>query len=131
MDVDARKLTRYRLSAPVVFSWREADHTHRGEGITRDMSCGGLFIWSEQCPPVGAELRCEVFLPKVKPHSVAAEVVSMGRITRAERPSGYHHREGFAVTVAWPMVLRTSTAETKPGKSTRGARTLSNPRRCR
>jgi hypothetical protein len=107
VNTESRKLARYRLSAPVVFSWTDTDDLKQhAEGITRDISGGGLFIWSEACPPVGINLRCEVFLPKVNPYAQGLQVVSAGKITRLERPSNVHHREGFAVVLGAPVLVR-------------------------
>jgi hypothetical protein len=100
MAPDARSVTRFRLSAPAVFQWVDSQAAQKkGEGITRDISGAGIFLWSEQCPPCGSEVVCEVFLPRLKPGTKGIQMKSRGRIMRLETPEKGHHRAGFAVAL--------------------------------
>ena len=57
---------RYRLSADAVFAWEGAQHDRlQGEGITRDISLAGAFIFTSTCPPVGSTVQLDVFLPPI------------------------------------------------------------------
>lgn len=89
---NSRTAARYRICAPVVFSWAGEEHT--GEGVTRDISAQGLFIWSLSPPPSETELTCKVFLR----NSPALRVDITGLISRIELPEADHHVTGFAVS---------------------------------
>ena len=63
VSVELRSRVRYRLSASAVFSWAGAQHGRfRGEGLTRDISLRGVFVFTPTCPPVGARLELDIFL---------------------------------------------------------------------
>ncbi len=63
MSVEFRHRVRYRLSADAVFAWESAQHGRLvGEGVTRDISLAGAFIFTRTCPPVGATLALDIFL---------------------------------------------------------------------
>jgi hypothetical protein len=75
--MEQRNRVRYRLSAAAVFVW-DGPHDGRlhGEGLTRDISVAGAFVFTRTCPPVGAILELEIFLaPRVirVEHSDGAE----------------------------------------------------------
>jgi hypothetical protein len=54
---------RYRLGADAVFTWKGAqDARLLGEGVTRDISLAGVFVFTRTCPPVGATLELDIFL---------------------------------------------------------------------
>jgi hypothetical protein len=60
--MELRNRVRYRLSADAVFTWDGPSQLLRGEGITRDISVAGAFIFTRTCPPVGATLELDIFL---------------------------------------------------------------------
>jgi hypothetical protein len=61
--MELRNRVRYRLSADAVFAWQGAGHGRfLGEGLTRDISLTGAFIFTLTCPPVGATVQLDVFL---------------------------------------------------------------------
>jgi hypothetical protein len=98
MTTELRKSARYHMGAPVVFIWKDQNGgSRRSEGITRDMSGAGAFVWAESCPPVGAVLRCEIFLPATSPGAKRLLVTSTATTRRVDLPLSEHHREGFAV----------------------------------
>jgi len=94
---DARGAARFPLTAPVTFSWVDGGETYKGEGVTKDLCAGSLFIWSEDAPPLGIPVQCHVFLPGA---NVAADWSDMsvdGRIARIEEHSSKHYLLGFVV----------------------------------
>lgn len=94
---DARRVTRYHVSAPVIFTWRDGDLEVKGEGVTRDISGCSTFIWSLNTLPVGTALHCEVFLPRVGFSGPSLKIVIEGRINRVDPKPRQHHVSGFAV----------------------------------
>ncbi len=65
--VELRKLKRYYVQAPALFSWKDADGSLRaGEGATRDISMQAVFVICRECPPTGDQLRLDVLLPSLR-----------------------------------------------------------------
>jgi PilZ domain len=96
-QVDLRSHARYRLKAPVLFSWEDADGTlMRGGGFTRDLSATGAFIFSPGCPPQGMTVRLEILLPPLKGKEHLT-MVCEARVIRLENPAPGEKRDGFAV----------------------------------
>src|SRR5271165_7661615 len=63
VSTELRNRVRYRLSADAVFAWEGAQHGRLvGEGVTRDISLSGAFVFTRTCPPVGATLELDIFL---------------------------------------------------------------------
>ena len=101
----SRKLTRYHMSAPVVCFWDDASGSRvRAEGISRDISTVGLFVWADQHPPKGCQVDCEIFLPRLSPDSKFVCVALAGYVTRCDKHGTKHHRSGFAVVSRTPLV---------------------------
>lgn len=92
-----RKSVRYTISAPVTFVWGSDSMRGTGEGVTRDISLHGSFLWSETCPPSGVDLDCQIFLPRVGPHSREMKAVVTGTVGRVDAPSREHGVRGFVV----------------------------------
>lgn len=94
---ETRKAMRYRVSAPVTFTWEQENKRQVGEGVTRDMSSRGIFIWSPALPPIGTQLECEVFIPKNSPSDTSLKVLVKGLIKRIDSFRQLHNAIGFAV----------------------------------
>ena len=61
--MELRNRVRYRLSADAVFAWEGAARDRLlGEGITRDISITGAFVFTATSPPVGTTVHLDVFL---------------------------------------------------------------------
>lgn len=61
--MELRNRVRYRLSADAVFAWEGAQHARLlGDGITRDISITGAFVFTATSPPVGTIVHLDVFL---------------------------------------------------------------------
>jgi PilZ domain len=96
-QVDLRSHARYRLEAPVLFSWEDAQGAQmQGGGFTRDVSAMGAFIFSPGCPPQGTSVRLEILLPPLKGKDHVT-LVCDARVTRIESPAPGERRDGFAV----------------------------------
>ena len=84
-SVDLRQHRRYRLSAPVSFSWESREGAvGAGEGHTRDISIAGVFVLTPDLIPEGSLVRMDVNLPPVTAKSQPVYLRSQGRVTRVE-----------------------------------------------
>jgi hypothetical protein len=62
--VERRNAIRYRLDAPVVFRWQDGSGKRlEGEGVTRDVSEVGAYVFSARCPPLHKEVEIEIVVP--------------------------------------------------------------------
>ena len=94
---ELRKHNRYRLEAPVVFSWRDAQHArHKGVGLTRVLSTHGAFVLTADPPPVEAKIDIKVFLPRFGA-GVPMRFQGQGKVIRVEAVNHPDARAGFAV----------------------------------
>jgi PilZ domain len=88
--IEVRNRVRYRLSADAVFSWEGPQRNCLlAEGVTRDISVAGAFIFTRTCPPVGAMLDLEIFLssaPGSKGRTV--QIKTVARVIRVEHSNG-------------------------------------------
>ena len=96
--MEQREQTRYSLRVDVDFEWKdEKGVSHRGRGLTRDISPKGMFIYSDSQLPPKADVRVEVSL-----HSMARAVKNFkmkaeALVIRVEAPTGPGIHQGFAV----------------------------------
>jgi PilZ domain len=93
--MELRNRVRYRLSADAVFAW-EGPHSNQllGEGVTRDISVAGAFIFTRTCPPVGARVDLEIFLsPAPGSGRRTVQIKTEARVIRVEHDGP---AEGFA-----------------------------------
>jgi hypothetical protein len=97
VSVELRNRVRYRLSADAVFAWESAQQGRLlGEGVTRDISLAGAFIFTRTCPPVGATLELDIFLSQA-PGSGGrtVRIKTEAKVIRVEHSTA---AEGFAAT---------------------------------
>lgn len=95
VTMELRSRVRYRLSAAAVFFW-EGPQRNRlsAEGVTRDISVAGTFIYTRTCPPVGATLELEVFLSTASGSGIkTVQIKTEARVIRVEHSAA---GEGFA-----------------------------------
>jgi hypothetical protein len=93
--MELRNRVRYRLSADAVFSWEGPNGIRlSGEGVTRDISVAGAFIFTRMCPPVGATLDLEIFLTSFSGgRGRTVQITTEARVIRVEHSGNV---EGFA-----------------------------------
>jgi hypothetical protein len=73
--MELRNRVRYRLSADAVFAWEGAQRGRLlGEGITRDISLAGAFVFTLTSPPVGTTVQLDVFLSSRAPGAIGRRV---------------------------------------------------------
>lgn|SRR5260370_40123627 len=95
--MELRKRVRHRLSADAVFTWESAERMYlHGEGVTRDVSSSGVYIFSLTCPPVGATIQLEVLLFALASGARTLRLKTDATVIRVEHGSAAGE-EGFAV----------------------------------
>jgi hypothetical protein len=98
MMPETRNSLRYSVRAPVFFKWSDLQSRLRhGEGITRDISSGGLFVWSPEAPPAGALAEVEVLLPRLLDGGTGLSIHASGRVTRLEGQASDNQKTGFGL----------------------------------
>jgi c-di-GMP-binding flagellar brake protein YcgR len=96
--MERRRHERLDLSAPVKFAWKTDDSTRReGSGVTRNFSAGGLFVMTEDPPPVGTTVHLEVDLKTSRLDSTVT-VLAKGQVKRIESTGLVGQLGGFAVS---------------------------------
>lgn len=94
---DTRKAARYVVGAPVTFAWVDGGQKYVGEGVTRNMSADGVYIWSQDAPPLGTAVQCHVFLQELTVDALPVDLLVDGRNVRIEEHPKQHHLFGFVV----------------------------------
>src|ERR1700688_1423790 len=96
--MERRRHQRHDLGAPVKFDWELSDGTRRqGSGVTRDLSAGGLFVMTDDLPPVGTTVQFEVDLDTSRLDS-AVNVRAKGQVNRIEMTDLKGRVGGFAIS---------------------------------
>lgn len=96
--MERRRHERHDLSAPVKFDWETSDSAkHQGSGVTRNFSAGGMFVMTEEAPPVGVTVHLEVDLKTSRLDSTVT-VLAKGQVERVEVTDLVGQLGGFAVS---------------------------------
>jgi len=96
--LDRREQTRFDVRASVTFEWRDAQGVHRcGQGVTRDVSSKGLFIFSECLPPAKVDLRLEVLFGSLFGKESNLQLEAEALVLRVEPTAIVGALGGFAV----------------------------------
>jgi hypothetical protein len=96
--VELRTTVRYRLGAPVAFSWIGPGGARlQGEGLTRDINAKGAFILTPTFPPEGVLVSVEIFLPSLRSGGHPVSLITEGQVIRVEHTGAGAGRGGFAV----------------------------------
>ena len=116
-EVERRLALRYAVSANVLFSWEERGAYARGEGVTRDMSTHGLFVYSNILPPESTAVRIEVVFPPLLERGMPVRIKVRGRVTRVEGELAGTFQSGFAVSSVSTSLLSHEASDTCEGSS--------------
>jgi hypothetical protein len=93
---ESRRFNRYPCILAVTLDWKNKRGKQTfAEGLTRDISAGGIFAHTNQCPPVGTIVHYRVFLPAVHRMGRNVRITGSGKVVRVERLDGRWH--GVAV----------------------------------
>ncbi len=83
--MDLRRSKRYRLRAFVKFAWENMQGiTVRGEGHTRDISPGGLFVLTGDRLPLETAVKLEVSLPPLREDKSGVSLRTHGQVVHSE-----------------------------------------------
>ncbi|HEX2715958.1 MAG TPA: PilZ domain-containing protein [Candidatus Acidoferrales bacterium] len=105
--MERRKEVRYPLHVPVSFSWDdESGAHHQRKGSTRDISAKGAFVFAPACPPAGADINLEIFLPPISDTAPRVHVRADAQVLRVEEGVREEARNGFAVRNQKTFFLR-------------------------
>jgi len=100
VSLERRKVTRYPVRAFVFFTWRETRGPRlRGEGVTRDISASGAYVFSSARPPLNAVLQVEILLPRPSGRG-AALIKGKMVVLRVDGETGARGESGFAGEVS-------------------------------
>jgi PilZ domain len=115
---ERRSVVRYRTEVPVTFHWGSTDANRTySEGVTRDISVAGAYVFSEICPPIDALVHVDILLPM----SSGADKPRMSakmRVVRIDDRSR-QQKTGFSVTgksFALLSVSKYSPSDSRPGR---------------
>jgi hypothetical protein len=93
-----RRTSRYTLHARTQFHWTDDEGLAReAQGYTRDISPKGVYVFAAACPPRGAALTMNIFLPVFSPDSGDLRLEAEGRVVRVDLASGEGCVGGFSV----------------------------------
>jgi hypothetical protein len=95
-SVERRHAVRYELRIPVVFSWKSAgDRKCRGEGVTRDISEVGVYVFTATCPAPESKVRIEILM--AQPGFASASLKGRMQVLRVEEGPETFGGCGFAL----------------------------------
>jgi hypothetical protein len=96
--VDRREQTRFNVRAGVIFEWRDAKGVQRrGQGVTRDISSKGLFIFADCLPSAKVDLRLEVLFGALVGEGSNLQLEVEALVLRVEPAASFGTSSGFAV----------------------------------
>ena len=95
--MERREQTRYGVRALVDFEWIDGGVTRRGQGITRDISTKGMFIYSDINPPAKADLLVDVSFRDVSSIPTNLQMRAKGVVIRVEPAAEPESQQGFAI----------------------------------
>ena len=97
--VEQRKVFRYSIVATATFAWQdERGIQQRSEGITRDISGNGAFVYAAVGPTEQVPVRIEFALPPIEERKAPLRVRVKARVVRVERDPADPVHSGFAVS---------------------------------
>lgn len=95
--MELRKFIRYPMEAPANFSWVDPlGHPHGGEGSIRDISVGGVFLFTPTPPPPGSLVRMRIAFPMLPDAVSGMRMETEARVLRVELPEQAEEISGFA-----------------------------------
>ncbi len=100
--LNTRGATRYRLSLPVSFWWRGPDESIESfEGITKNISSGGVLVAACRCPPLTEIVELAIRLPRLEGSGCGMELRGEGAVLRIHHEPTIHgsSQSEFAVCV--------------------------------
>jgi PilZ domain len=98
--MERRRHQRYDLEAALSFAWKDLSGVRKSaEGFLRDISGGGVFVWTDDLPLRGVDVRFEVRVRSVLPSSQLV-IQGKGQVLRVEVGLTPNAPTGFSASVA-------------------------------
>jgi len=97
LERERREQPRYGVKALVNFEWVDEGVLRKGQGVTRDISPKGVFIYSDAKPPELADLRLDISFQDITFMPRDLQMRARGLVIRVEPATGPGSFEGFAV----------------------------------
>ncbi|HLI63489.1 MAG TPA: PilZ domain-containing protein [Terriglobales bacterium] len=92
---------RFRIAASAELQWISEDgRRHKGQGVTRDISSGGVFVYSNSTVPVGAVVQIVARMPRLREEIFGPRLYGTGTVVRQEPAEG-GAPGGFAAEVVF------------------------------
>jgi PilZ domain len=111
--VDRRQRRRFDLEAKVQFNWKDPTGVNRlASGLTRDISSGGVFVYSNSLPEQDAVVQMKLALPSSTLAERGMRMRMKGRVLRLQPATPATGLGGFAATCR-PLSLRRSRSTSK------------------
>lgn len=108
--MERRRHQRYDLEAALSFVWKDsAGVPKRAGGHLRDISGGGVFVWSDDLPSMGAGVRFEMLVRSILPGSRLI-IQGKGQVLRVDVGLIPKAPAGFAASVT-TLTLRNENAD--------------------
>ena len=95
--LEQREQFRYGVRALVDFEWVDEGVLRKGQGLTRDISSKGMFIYSDSEPPAKADLRVKVSFGSPAQGFTGVHLRANALVVRVESSSIPGIQDGFAI----------------------------------
>jgi hypothetical protein len=95
--LERREQTRYGVQALVDFEWIDEGVIRREQGLTRDISTKGMFIYSDVNPPAKADLLIDVSFRDYASIPTNLQMRAKGLVIRVESATEPGSQQGFAI----------------------------------
>jgi hypothetical protein len=82
-SIERRSFRRFALMLPVLFRWADSSEHYDG-GQCANVGLGGMFVFTQKCPPVGAQVEIEVVIPAFAGVPRELRLRYIGQVTRVE-----------------------------------------------
>ena len=93
-----RRHIRYPLRVPVEFQrLRQDGKNEAAKAKSRDISEGGVYVFTKTLPPLGSDIELIMRLPVSQPGATPLALEMIGEVIRLETPAGRENQWGFAV----------------------------------
>ncbi len=97
-NLDTTTCIRFPLEIAVAFGWEDDSGAKRhGEGRSRDISECGVFVFANNCPPVGTKVQLRMLLEEPSDTARPLHIQIEGHVLRVEQSEPDRERMGFAI----------------------------------
>jgi len=114
--MERRTNIRYQMNTNAIFTWKGPGRARlRAEGMTRDISPQGAFIFASSYPPVDTSILVDIFFFLSAPASAPkVRIRTEARVLRIDQ-AGDHGMNGFAIGNShfrfWPLTVSESDSD--------------------